>query len=366
RGRGERHPRHRQRAVHLRQRLCGQPHRQPHQPQEDAEEPLLPTRCLHQRGHAHEGGRDHPHEGRGGHARPLCGDDGPGCGERHARDHVRQAGSAGHQRHTRRAGRLCPERAERDPARGADHRWGGGAGSGPPGAGKHGPCAKALHRIMIRIPPAFPDRGRASMKRSILLFAILTGVGVACKKGDKVPAYVEIPAITLNASDSQGGTSAKITDAWVYADEELIGVYEIPARIPILREGTSTLMVQPAVKRNGMYDDRVRYPFYTTWTGTVDMVPTNTATLQPVVQYVSQASFWIEGFEDAGTNVEVTAASDTTLLLPTAAEYPDLVAYGNGCGGFVLEQAHIYLLLYTMADFLSIGSAVYLELVHRY
>jgi hypothetical protein len=218
---------------------------------------------------------------------------------------------------------------------------------------------------MIRIPPAFPDRGRASMKRSILLFAILTGVGVACKKGDKVPAYVEIPAITLNASDSQGGTSAKITDAWVYADEELIGVYEIPARIPILREGTSTLMVQPAVKRNGMYDDRVRYPFYTTWTGTVDMVPTNTATLQPVVQYVSQASFWIEGFEDAGTNVEVTAASDTTLLLPTAAEYPDLVAYGNGCGGFVLDQAHPYLRLHTTVDFPSSSGAVYLELDHR-
>ncbi len=203
------------------------------------------------------------------------------------------------------------------------------------------------------------------MKRSIPLFLIAAAWGTACKKGDKVPAYVEVQAISVTAGEAQGGNSAKITDAWVHADDELIGVYEIPARVPILREGVSTITIQPAVKRNGMYDDRVRYPFYTAWEGPVTMVLKETSVLAPTVQYVPQAAFWTEAFEEAGTNIQVTDNSDTTLQVISAAEHPDLVAYGTGCGGFVLDAAHPYLRMHTTMDFEASSGAVYLELDHR-
>ena len=186
-----------------------------------------------------------------------------------------------------------------------------------------------------------------------------------CKKGDKVPAYVVIPGVELHTTDAQGSNSAKVTDVWVHADEELIGVYELPARVAVLRSGASTITVYPAVKRNGMFEDRGRYPFYTSWSGETDLVPAQATTVQPSVQYVDEADIWIEAFEDAGTNMHVAAESDTTLLLLTTATHPDLVSYGNACGGFVLDAAHPFFRMHTTADFEHSTGAVFLELDHR-
>lgn len=189
---------------------------------------------------------------------------------------------------------------------------------------------------------------------------------LACQKGDKVPAYLTIPAITLTTTDIQGSNSSKITDVWVHADEELVGVYELPARVPVLREGMSTITLVPAVKRNGMFDDRVRYPFYTNWSGEVDMLPTQGRTVEPVVQLAAAADiFFHEAFEDAGTLFNVSDNSDTTLLMPTASEQPGLVAYGNACAGFVLDTEHPYMRMHTTMDFNGASGQVYLEIDHR-
>ena len=187
----------------------------------------------------------------------------------------------------------------------------------------------------------------------------------ACTKGDKVPAYVYIPGVTLSTTSAQGSNTSRITDAWVYADEELLGVWELPARVPMLREGSVAIRVTPGIKRNGMYDDRLRYPFYFPWTGTVMAVKEAAVTVAPVVTYVDDTDLWIEAFEDAGTLLETTPASDTTLLRFTPALNPDVVLNNTPCGGFVLDNDHTYIRLYTDQDFAVTGGPVFLELDYR-
>lgn len=193
----------------------------------------------------------------------------------------------------------------------------------------------------------------------------LAFVLAACSKGDKVPAYLDIPAITLNAGSSAGGNTIRATDAWVYADEELIGVWELPARVPVLKTGQTMITVAAGIKQNGMYDDRLRYPFYTRWDGMVDLAPTASHTIQPVVSYIPQAYFWIEAFEDVGTQLNVTENSDTTLLRFTPQANPDIVLDGTPCGGVILDSERRFIRLYTDVDFEPTGGPIFLELDYR-
>ena len=64
----------------------------------------------------------------------------------------------------------------------------------------------------------------------------------SCNKfdGDQtIPAYIHIEKITLadNPIISEGSLSNRITDAWVYVDDELIGAFELPATFPVLKKG---------------------------------------------------------------------------------------------------------------------------------
>ena len=82
---------------------------------------------------------------------------------------------------------------------------------------------------------------------SLLLAVLLLG---ACTKGDKVPSYLVVNSVDLTTSGLQGSNTKNITDSWIYVNDEFIGSWELPARIPILKEGTVTVRVDAGVKRN--------------------------------------------------------------------------------------------------------------------
>lgn len=188
----------------------------------------------------------------------------------------------------------------------------------------------------------------------------------SCAKGDKVPAYVEIPGFTLVTTTEQGLATTKITEAWVSVDESFVGVWELPARVPVLAEGAHRLDVVPGVKRNGLFDDRLQYPFYTAWTGTSTLLREGTTSIAPAIAYQSNAEIWLEGFEDTFVRLNTTDESDTTLLRITPTEEPGLLFLQNTpCGAFRLDAAHPYIKAYSDEDFEVNGGPVFLELDYR-
>ncbi|MCW5898332.1 MAG: hypothetical protein KIT10_03595 [Flavobacteriales bacterium] len=203
------------------------------------------------------------------------------------------------------------------------------------------------------------------MTRPLPLLPLAFFALLACNKGDKVPSYLDIPSVSLTTTGQQGSATSKITDAWVFADEELIGVWELPARVPVLRDGASTIRVTPGIKRNGMFDDRLRYPFYSSWTSHVEFSLREVTAVQPTVNYISQAGFWIEAFEEPGSAFITSEASDTTLLRFTPAQYPEVVLNNSPCGGFILDADHRYIRIYTDEDFQVPGGPVFLEMDYR-
>lgn len=76
---------------------------------------------------------------------------------------------------------------------------------------------------------------------------------ISCKKTDLVPSYIHIEKIDVSTVyELYGSDSHKITDAWVYVDGDLQGIYELPATFPILATGQHTIMVRPGIKLNGI------------------------------------------------------------------------------------------------------------------
>ena len=189
----------------------------------------------------------------------------------------------------------------------------------------------------------------------------------ACRPTDHVPAYLAIDNAVVSANAmEEGSSSSKITDAWVFVNDQSTGVWEVPSKIPVLAAGTSNLKVIAGIARNGILADRVQYPFYDTWTNDLILVPEGRTEIEPVFTYFNGLWFWIEDFDDIGNTFNVEDQSDTTLVRISSTISPDLVLEGDGSGAIFLDTAHTFIRIVTDEDF-NPGSLVpvFMELDYR-
>ncbi len=202
------------------------------------------------------------------------------------------------------------------------------------------------------------------MMRTLSVLACPLFLLSGCRKSDAVPAYLVIPAVGLTATDAQGGSTSRITDVWVSVNDKDLGVWELPARVPVIAEGPQRIRVAAGVKKNGAYDDRVQYPYYTAWQGTAELSPERSTTIDAQVQYTG-ANIWAERFDEVGNLLNTTTDSDTSLILYNPDEHPGVSRDGTTCAGFVLEPGREHIQLYTDQDFGPAFGPVYLELDYR-
>lgn len=145
---------------------------------------------------------------------------------------------------------------------------------------------------------------------------------------EPIPAYIHIDKIILaknfsgfpnSTTGDEGSLSHKITDAWVYIDEQLIGCFELPVTFPVLYEGSHLIRIRAGIKVNGIAATRAPYPFYNDFSQTITLEKGSKITLAPSVVYNANTHFAImENFEAAGNNMVKTIYSDTTLQIITS------------------------------------------------
>ncbi len=149
------------------------------------------------------------------------------------------------------------------------------------------------------------------MKTTLLSFGMLLllaniGCNVINPK-EEIPTYIQIDSVQLLpvAMQVHGSVSQKITDVWVYYNRELLGAYQLPAKVPVLAKDKGQLQVIGGVWDNGLSGTRAKYPFFTVDTFTFDAKPTETIKHTPVFYYRSNdtpsITYFIEGFEQGNT-----------------------------------------------------------------
>lgn len=152
----------------------------------------------------------------------------------------------------------------------------------------------------------------------ILFFCTYILLFNSCGKENPVPAYIHIPNFTVTTKNTEGSSSQKITDAWVYVDGQINGVFPLPATVPIIELGQHEVTIFAGIRNNGIRSNPVIYPFYNSFKITKNLTAGKTDTIRPNTTYVSNTQFKImEDFEN-GNIFTVNKDNNANIKFATA------------------------------------------------
>ncbi len=198
------------------------------------------------------------------------------------------------------------------------------------------------------------------MTRALPLAGLCILLFAACKKDGAVPAYVQINSPTV--VDASGhAVSSKITDLWVYLNDQPVGVWEPGKRIPVIADGSANVKVIAGIRKNGITDDRIQYPFYATWQQQVQLVPEQTVTLTPQIHYYDDLNYWLADFE-FGQRFDTVECTAIMELVPSDST---LIGQGSHNGRITLDPEHSIYRGLSIDAFFNIGSKAFLEIDYR-
>ena len=121
----------------------------------------------------------------------------------------------------------------------------------------------------------------------------------AINPDESQPAILEVPEFSLSTNPAIEGTaSEKITEAWLTINGEFLGAYSLPARIPVLANGTTRVKLEAGIRDNGISQTPEIYPFYQIFETDVNFDPLVSQSVAPAIGYLSNTKFaLIEDFE---------------------------------------------------------------------
>lgn len=181
------------------------------------------------------------------------------------------------------------------------------------------------------------------MERFYLLLCLFIASGCSIfDKEETVPGFVVITANDLETFAGQGANTINAPDVHVFANEQFVGTFELPATIPVLENGPTRINVSAGIKNNGISSNRIIYPFYAPLNREINLMPgvvtpINADTV-PTYRYfpVGTLTFFLEEFEDIGTSLQRPDTSFAQLVITTDDEE---VLSGNGSGKVVLNDS---------------------------
>jgi hypothetical protein len=146
----------------------------------------------------------------------------------------------------------------------------------------------------------------------ILLLVFFTN----CNKKAEVPTYIYVNRFDLTTDYSiEGSASEGITDVWAYLDNVAIGVFELPAKFPIVSKTGGELVLYPGVKKDGISNTRLPYPFYTAHTQNFSPLAATVDTISASIEYINNAFFpFIEDFETGNSFSGLDVTFDKTVV----------------------------------------------------
>lgn len=148
---------------------------------------------------------------------------------------------------------------------------------------------------------------------ALMVLVLLTG----CMKNNPDPVWLKVNEWTLEANfdpiSNPGELTHNFTDAWVYIDNEFVGIFEVPFKIPVLYSGMRNIKIYPTILNNGISATKKIYPFCELYEVNVELIQNDTLELNPVTRYYNETNFWIEDFE-GGNKLTDSPTSSATLV----------------------------------------------------
>lgn len=191
----------------------------------------------------------------------------------------------------------------------------------------------------------------------VFFFSILFNSCNIINPPEPIPSYLHVDTFNFYTTNlSQGSRSNKIEDVWVYIDNNLQGIYRLPASVPILESGSHLVKLRPGIYFNGMKSNRLIYPFYSIYDTLVDFTEGQETVIYPHSTYNTGLTFTNENFDNSGGIIFDTTSKSKAFMTITTNSLE--VFEGNGSGKAILDTAHPVLEIATkyIYDLPKIGS----------
>ena len=148
----------------------------------------------------------------------------------------------------------------------------------------------------------------------VVLFALGSTSCDLINPEEQIPSFIQIDSISP-VLDGDTQVVHEIVDAWVYDNEKLVGVYEMPATVPILRDGQANIRIRPGVKLNGLAASRWKYEFLEDFSEDVELFEDSVISLNPILGYRENAVIpWSEDFSSSSVDLTKSSISQGSLL----------------------------------------------------
>ncbi len=187
------------------------------------------------------------------------------------------------------------------------------------------------------------------MKQLFYILLVISLTLTSCNE-DITTSWLKIDSINLTTNVTiEGENSNDIVDAWLYMDNQPLGVFELPCEIPVLAEGKHSFIVYAGVKGNGSNGFRIKYPFYKTTEFDLTLIKGETVSYTPTVHYKSNVVFTgREDFEDTGIILNPNIDFDTSKIkIISVIDQPEIVKYGDNCGKIILTSLDTFVQVFT-------------------
>ena len=182
---------------------------------------------------------------------------------------------------------------------------------------------------------------------------------------EEVPAYLEIQPYEFSVIGGQGSASEKLSYAWLYVNDEYLGLYPLPATVPVLATGTTEIVLDPGINDNGIAATPDIYPFYKRFETVVELSENQTTIIQPVTSYIDDARFlMIEDFESNNHFFQDDLDNNDSTNVETIR---DSVFEGSGSGRIYINKDFplIEVGAVRFLEFPPSGTSVYVEMDYK-
>lgn len=158
---------------------------------------------------------------------------------------------------------------------------------------------------------------------------------------EDIPTYLIVDGVSFTPGPDEGTASIAVTDVWAYSTTDVLGVFPLPAIIPVFpqdrAEGPVSLL--PGIRENGISDSRAPYPFYTALDVDVDGEPGARDTVALTFEWVDDVRYLrVEDFENSNVFDDVAGVGAELQRVTAEAD----VFEGDGSGRALLTpQANL-------------------------
>jgi len=173
---------------------------------------------------------------------------------------------------------------------------------------------------------------------------------------EKIPVLLEIEKVPVESMIDEEGTNLHaIEDVWVFINPEgeegsdLLGVFPLPAKIPVLEEGMTEISIQAGVKLNNQNANRSIYPLLKSERKIFDLKSGETIQWNPTLSYKPPTQIRFDFINDFELSNDFVSLSDSLDLELTTDE--ELVFEGNRSLTLQLDTTNTGFIIATISSF---------------